>query len=720
MADDRSIYWAADPDPNAAASAFDERIQSFYDHVEAQGLVRLWRSVDRALFSGFYTGGEIGKLGKNSEFRSAEINDLGNLHQHLLSMVTSQRTTFEARATTADHKAQSSAPLGVAVVETAMREKGLETAAHDAADLMFAAGEGWVLKRWDPTSGPDYEAEPEVDEAGNPVVETGPDGQPIQETDETGMPVLDDAGMPVFKPLMKRVPGGDVEFRALHPLDVPRDVTRQARQPRWLANRRRENRYDLLATVTGADEDAQKLRDAILGAPSIKEASRNRPLLESEFGDSEPDDVFVYDVYVERGPATPDGRLLSYVTEAAVLFDGPLPYKRIPLYRAAARDMRGDTQSFGYTLEWDLLAPQMAANNLHSTLISVVAALGKPTVWQPDGTGLRRSVVGALQVLQGGTVKPEVLDFLSRAPTDVLMRLIDLYVSSMERISGVNAVYRGQSAEGQKGLSGAAYALFAARAIEFGSAYQGAYNRMLEEVATGTIHDYQDKGLAEYLVTLAGEGNRYRVDAFKAEDLSGIGRITLQLSNPMQATSAGRMSLLEKFMEVPGVVTTPEQIVQVVNTGRLEPATQATQRDLENLQKENEALGRGESVVALVTDNHARHVPEHMSTLASPEARSNPQAVESTLAHVTQHIEHLRTGDPMLLMLAGVPPEMIQAAQAAMTPPPVPGEAGGTPPPQQGEESATGPGEEMPGPVPEMPEMPTDPLTGEQMAAPNA
>lgn len=703
----RDTFWAADPDEHKAVAAFDERVKAYYDHVESQGLVALWRAVDKALFSGFYTGGAIGKLGKNEELKSIAINDVGNLHQHLYTMVTSQRTTFEARSTTADYQSQTSAPLGVAVVETAMREKGLESSAHEAADLMLAAGEGWLLKRWDPLAGPDYEAEPEVGEDGQPAYETGPDGAPV----------LGEDGQPV--PVMKRVPGGDVEFRAFHPLDVPRDVTREARDPRWIGLRRRENRWDLIAGVTGADEDAQKLRDEILKAPSVKEQSQDRPTLQEEFGEAEPDDVFVYDVMVERGPASPDGRLLTYVTTNAVLFDGPLPYKRLPLYRCAARDMRGDAKAFGYSMEWDLLAPQMAANNLHSTLISVVAALGKPTVWQPDGTGLRRSVVGALQVLQGGSVKPEVLDFLSKAPTDVLMRLIELYVSSMERISGVNAVYRGQAAEGQKGLSGAAYALFAARAIEFGSAYQGAYNRMLEEVATGTIHDYQDKGLAEYLVTLAGEGNRYRVDAFKAEDLSGIGRVTLQLSNPMQATSAGRMSLLEKFMEIDGAITTPEQIIQVVNTGRLEPATQAVTRDLELIQKENEALARGEDVPVLVTDNHARHLPEHLSTLASPEARANPQAVQTTLAHVAQHTAHLRTGDPLLLMLAGVPPEMIQAAQPPMLAPPgAPGATDGTAPGVPGETDGTMPGEEMPGAVPGQPQMPTDPLTGEQMGAP--
>jgi hypothetical protein len=189
----------------------------------------------------------------------------------------------------------------------------------------------------------------------------------------------------------------------------------------------------------------------------------------------------------------------------------------------------------------------------------------------------------------------------------------------------------------------------------------------------------------------------------------------------MQATSAGRMSLLEKFMEVEGLITTPEQIVQVVTTGRLEPATQATQRDLELIQKENEALGRGEVVPVLATDNHARHLPEHMSTLASPEARANPQAVSSTLEHVALHVNELRTGDPMILMLAGVPPDLIQAAQPpAVAPPGEPGATDGTEPGAPGETDTTLPGEEMAGPVPGMPEMPTDPLSGEQMAAPNA
>jgi hypothetical protein len=703
MSHDPNTYWAANPDPLEAVAEFDQRVEAYYNHVTSQGLVSLWRATDRALFSGFHTGGEIGNLGKNAEFKSAEINDLGNLHHHLLNIITGERATFEARATSADYKSQSSAPLGVAVIETAMREKGLETAAHAAADLMLAAGEGWILKRWDPLAGPDYSTEPEAD--------------------ESGQPVLDEAGEPV----MRRVPGGDVEYRAFHPLDIPRDIHRTASEPRWLGIRRRENRWDLIAGITGADEDSVRLREAILGAPNVRDQSRNRPTLEQVFGSSEPDDVFVYDILVDRGPATPEGRLLTYVTTDAVLFDGPLPYRRLPLFRAAARDMRGNTKAFGYSMEWDLLAPQMAANNLHSTLISIVAALGKPTVWQPDGNGLRRSTIGALQVIQGGTVKPEVLNFLANAPTETIMRLIELYVSSMERISGINAVFRGQAADGQKGLSGAAYALFAARAIEFGSAYQGAYNRMLEAVATGTVHDYQDKGLAEYLVTLAGEGNRYRVDSFKAEDLSGIGRITLHLSNPMQATSAGRMTLLEKLMEIDGAVTTPEQVMQVVSTGRLEAATQATQRDLELIQKENEALGRSEEVLVIATDNHSRHIPEHMALLASPESRSNPDVVTATLAHVEAHTMEIRMGDPLLLLMAGVPAELIEAAQAAptgaMTAPGAPGATDATDataPGAPGETDSTLPGEEMPGALPNMPQMPTDPLTGDQMAAPNA
>ena len=691
-------YWAAE-ETDRAVAAIDERVEDYYRYVQSGSskgsLLHLWRASNRACFSGYYTAGEIGAAGKQGEYRTVEINEYGNLHQHLVTMVTAQRPTFEARTETVDAAAQQQAPVGIAVVETAFREKGGEDIALKVADTMIRSGEGWAFKRWDQTAGPIYSAEPEVD--------------------GSGAPVLDESG----QPQMRSVTAGDVGFVAYHPLDVARDVTRPAEEQSWYVARRKANRWDLAAEYPDA-------KDEILKAPGIIETSLQRPLLipPEYYGvnrDSH-DDVWVYDFFHADTPALPGGRMLSYVSTTAVLFDGPLPYSKIPLYRCAAKEMEGG--AFGYSILWDILAPQLALNNVLSHITTLASQLGA-VVWEPEGMGQSPTRwKGILTILRGGTVPPQVLD-LMKIP-DALFKLVEFYVSAMERLSGINSVYRGQAQEGQRSLSGAAYALFAARAIEFGSRFQGAYAKFLEEIASGVIRDYQEKGRGEYLISMAGEGNAYRVQAFlggqtepgvdtTAARIHRISKMVVKLSNPLQSTQAGRMQMFESLRAVPGAITTPETALQVLTTGRLEPATQSTQRELENIAKENERLSKGEAAVALITDREWLHIPEHSAVAASPESRDVPEVVDAIRAHIEEHMANLKGKDPSLLAMQGAPPGLLQILTLPPAPPPMPG---GPPPPPPG-------GVDLPPPpvtgaaeVPNQPRMPTDPLTGQQAPTP--
>lgn len=703
MASDQT-YWAAD-DAEKAAAAIDERGDDYYKFVQAGekgSLIHLWRASNRACFAGFYTGGELGLVGKQAEFRTVEVNEYGNLHQHLFTMITAQRPAFEARTETIDAQAQQEAPVGVAVVETALREKGLEAAALNVADTMIRAGEGWGYERWNPEAGQVYSSEPVIDP-------------------ETKQPKVDNDGQPIMRP----VNAGDVEYRTFHPLDVARDPTRPHEEQVWFRPRRRVNKWDLAAAYP-------ELADEIIGAPSILDEGGKRPLLvDPQLFSAKRDncdDIWVYDFMHKKTPALPDGRLLSYVTPSCVLFDGPLPTRGLRLYRSAAKDLEGS--AFGYSLLWDILAPQMALNNILSHITTLAADLGA-VVWEPEGMGQSPTRwKGILTILKGGTVPPQVLDLL-KIPAE-LFKLVDFYIQSMERMSGINSIYRGQAAEGQRSLSGAAYALFAARAIEFGSRFQGAYAKFMEDIATGTIQDYQDMGRGDYLVSLAGEGNSYRVQAFKggsgddpspsgAPGISKVSKIVVKLTNPMQSTQAGRMALFDSLAKVPGAITTPETALQVLNTGRLEPATQSTQRELENIAKENELLAKGEQVFALITDREWLHIPEHSSVAASPEARKVPGLIEAIRAHVEMHMANLSTKSPTLLAMQGAPPQVVQLLMASMAPPPMPGgPPSGTGAPAPGAPSGTPPMALDAGAaqVPGQPRMPTDPLTGEESPMP--
>jgi hypothetical protein len=697
MAMARDTYWAADTDVEKVVAALDERVDDFYRYVQngSKGsFLNLWSASNRACFSGFYTGGEIGKAGKQGEIRTVEVNEYGNLHQHLVTMITGQRPAFEARTDTVDSRAQQQAPVGLAVVESALREKGLEDVSLSVADTMIRAGEGWGYKRWDPQAGPDYTTEPETNEDGTPKV------------DEVGQPIL------------RSVPAGDVSYQAFHPLDIARDPTRPATDKAWRVVRRRANKWDLAAQFgkIPAGEDRGTLGDRILGAPTIIEAELKRPLLvpstEWSTNRSLCDDVWIYEAILDRSPALPDGRLVIYTTPDCVLFDGPLPYRTNPLFRSAAKDLEGT--AFGYSLLWDVLAPQLALNNILSHITTLAADLGA-VVWEPEGMGQSPTRwKGVLTILKGGSVAPQVLDLL-KIPAE-LFKLVEFYIGSMERLSGINATFRGQAGEGQKNLSGAAYALF------------------LENIATATIQDYQDMGSGRYLLNLAGEGNAYRVQEFmagrtpKGGDAPGtppridkVTNITVRLTNPLQSTTAGRMQMFDSLKTIDGAITSPESALQVLNTGKLEPATQSAQREVENITKENEKLGKGEPVSALVTDRHWLHIPEHSAVGASPEARENPATIKALGIHLNEHGALLRSMDPVVAMAMGCPPEILQMLAMSMAPPPMPGDPSASPPGAPGASSASGdiaPPSIDPAGGTQMPKMPKNPMTGERAPSP--
>ena len=121
-----------------------------------------------------------------------------------------------------------------------------------------------------------------------------------------------------------------------------------------------------------------------------------------------------------------------------------------------------------------------------------------------------------------------------------------------------------------------------------------------------------------------------------------------------------------------GLVKTPEQFIQVMQTGRLEPVIEGEQAEIMLIKDENEHLMDGKEIMAISTDDHIKHIKEHKVVLASIEARKNDTIVPATLAHIQEHIELLKTTDPGLLAVLdqpamGMPPGADQGGMGPMT-----------------------------------------------------
>jgi hypothetical protein len=669
---DRSRYWATLP-LDEALPAIDERTQSYYDVLRSSRTFDLWRAVHSALYSGIRTGGQLGVDGDAGELTTIELNEVGNLYAHILNLITAQRPEFEAQATNTDHKAQSQTIIGKAVVDYAMRERGLEGVLEKAAGFMLKYAEGWVLPLWNALAGPDYRPDPET----NVVMKCG-----------------------------------DMEYVALTPPDVARDTyAESALTSSWYTARTWANRYDIMARYP-------ELREQIAVLPSKYETEDQRPRIAGRAWNQtatltaafrESDEIPVYTWMHRKSDALPEGRMVIYVSPEVALYDGALPYRDIPLHRMAAQDVDGTTA--GYSCLYDILAPQAGMNAVASTIVSNQAAFGVQNIWVPTGSNLTwKSLRGGLNLVEGGTTPPQALNLL--ATKEETFRLFELLRACMERYSGINSTVRGNPEANLK--SGAALALVYAQTIQFIALTQRAYTQAAEKVGTATIHGYQDFGQAERVVSIAGESNRPYSLSFSARDLDQIERVSVRMSNPLMGTIAGRYNFAEMLLER-GLLDDPKQVMEVVTSGRLEPTMESPIRERMNIRSENERLSRGEPVIAIFADNPLKHIAEHLTVLASPEARESPEIVAAAQAHIQQHVELWHTTAPEVLAACGVPPPPIGGPMPGEPPPggpggPPPGGPGkAPPPPMPGMGNAPALGLEQPS----MPAMPRNPVTGE-------
>lgn len=603
-------YFAA-KSPTDTARIILSRANNWFTALNTNGyldkLREMWAAYHGAYYSDFNGGHQITFGGEQGELVNLPVNHLRNLGQHILVMVTATRPAMQARATNNDYKSYVQTKLANSVLDYYMREKRLERYLKMAVEYAVVLGSGYIKVDWNATAGEIYD----YDE------------------------LEDGTRVPIYE--------GDVQFTNLSPFDVVFDSTKESQDHDWVLCRSFKNKYDLMAKYP-------ELKDRILGLETKSDQQRFRF---NSLGYDETDDIAVYEFYHRPSEALPQGRFLLFLDKDIVLSDGPMPYKRLPLYRIAPSDILGTP--YGYTPLFDILPIQDAINSLNSIILSNHNAFGIQNIIMPRGSDINpTSLSGGLNVIeynaQGGG-KPEALN-LTQTPPEIF-NFLDRLEKSAETLSGVNSVARGNPEASLK--SGAALALVQSMALQFISGLQQSYILLVEDIGTGLIEILQVMASIPRMVSIVGQDNRTEVAEFTGEKISGVNRVIVDIGNPLATTTAGRVSMAEQMLQMQ-LIKTPEQYFTVINTGKLDALTEDTQSELLLIKRENEDLVNNKPVIAIATERHSIHIKEHGSVLADPELKKDPGLVQRTLAHLNEHITLLRTTDPDLLMLLGEQP----------------------------------------------------------------
>jgi hypothetical protein len=695
---DADTYWAALEAEDYAKHAWD-KVAAYYEFTRTS---QHFRRIAKAYRTMFGIGGvdgstwELQRSGSQGQIIRLGSGHYRNLAEHRVTISTQQKPAWQPVANNSDFSSLAQSKAVSNLMDYYWRDKRVSRHLRTALKNVQWGGEGYTFKLWDTTLGNDVAVDEES-------------GQPVKE--------------------------GDLRFLTPNVFDVARDPYASSWETGrgWLGIREFVSKWDLAARYPEKAEEILKLQsDPYDSLQTRVSGSTNKT-----------DEVPVFHMVHERSPALPGGRYALIAGASLVLIEPmDLPYRTHPLTRVVEDEVEGTP--FGYTAMWDVLGLQEAYDKLTAAILTnqLAHAINKIVAVKGSGTSykLLTEALGLIEVNSMDQM-PKTLD-LAETNAQVFAFRQEL-AGEMQTLANLNDVARGVSTENVK--SGAHAALFDAIALRGANALQEAYFAASEDDGTFVLHALTDfGGDSERTGRIVGENNRPLLFTFNPADLGEFERVTVESVNSALKTAAGKEAVADKLLEKgalggPNDPTVAQRYLMLVKTGEVEQFTEAPQMQALRIKRDKEMLAQGigpvpmapaidpltglpgppqpmpemgkQYLVILEVDPHWLDIPEYLSVLSSPEARENPAVTEAVLSAVKTKLDMWRNMDPDLLALLGGPPP---PSMTGMMGPPAPGESSGTPPPASGDSSSTEPPQSAPAGGANLPNLPSNPETGEQ------
>jgi hypothetical protein len=574
--------------------------------------------------------------GEDGEFMSMDMNHYRGLVKHQIALVTANRPAWDPQARTTDARASQQVSLTRGLLDYTMDELRLGLDLVDQYEIAKVAASGWIALGWK---------------------ETG-DGK------------------------------GTVVASTLAPWEVCHERVRDYKTCQWWIYRTYESRWDWVARFAAVDPEKARKIAGLKNEPHVASAFMYD---DPEGGGDKADRFEALHVFAKPSEACPKGRYAIIADGELVLLDGPNPYgDDVPISDITPARFVGTSVPFGDS--WSLLAPGDAYNAMLSMAMTRVEAHGVPTLGVPAGSEFTRDDFSGNKMLEMGPAgmgEPKVLDMLS-IPNE-LPNMMNLVKAGMEELSGINSVTRGNPQENVS--SGSYAALLQSMAIQFNSADEKAWIANLERVGSLVVRIYQRMATEKQLISICGSDETWTAREFRSEDLDQIQRVAIKPANALSKTIAGRLALGETMLEKQ-MIQTPQEFLQVVATGNVEPLYSGSAKELSLIKSENEMLMRGEAPKVSIWDNDQLHIREH-KCLLDTQLRNTPLA-KGVMTHLQEHMmswgqQTLMAPDTLAAKgQAPLPAAQAAAQQAAQL------EGGGMQQPQEGPRQQVQPETEEP------------------------
>jgi hypothetical protein len=537
--------------------------------------------------------------GEQGELIGMSVPQARSLVRQMISIITKQKLQFAAKMRSRDYTAFGNGQIAESLANQIVKDQSLDEKIDRLAELTYLHGQCFWHVTWD-------------SEAGRRV--------------DTGMSDAIPEGMP-SAPVMS----GDVNIQVASAKYVYYDWNEEDwNNLHCVTVAKRMNRWDLIAQHPEMEDELRKIPNfnRILNGFTTTIASFDDTLTRTD------DLILVYYYYHKPTPAVPQGRMIIMCSEKCVLYDGANIYECLPVIPCMPEKL--DDFLLGYP-QFSNLAPLQEMLDINfSTMATNQSAFGVQSVLNPRGSNIDITEIYGMRWIdytpQGndGGGKPEPLQLTRSAPE--IMDGIKIYIDNLGTLANINSALRGTPPPGV--TAGNAIATLTANSIEFFSSFSKSIFASIEQTITLAVKFYKMLGAEEQL-TVISDGNISYLKEFKASDLREFERVSLEITNPLMATIAGRRDQAEILLSR-GLIKDIGDYFMVLEG---EPPKRLWNSELNEsalIQKENDDLSKGIPCPVLYTDNHALHIEKHKDILRNPEFRRNGN-IQEILNHMEQH-----------------------------------------------------------------------------------
>jgi len=613
------------------AAGLTKKVNDYQDYVLRAGIYSQWRKNQRYYENDFYgnaKSNDIMDAGAVGELKASSFNHFRNVIRHMLNQLTAIVPAFDVSAANTDVESRRASKIGEDVVSYYFKVKRASKYTKKGAEFALVYGDGWPVVEWNPTKGKN--------------IGKTENGRFIKE--------------------------GDFDFSCIGPYDSFYDYSVDDKNHlEWFIFRRKKNKYDMAKIFP------KKAKELIALSPYYETDLYEQRREDSRDYGIDSDNIYVYSAYHKSCNCLENGKYVMFIggSQGFSLYEGDNLYgDKLPIFNLSPADYLNSP--FGFTEANLLRGPQEVINLMVSALISNAASLSTNNIWAPTGSNLNLEELtdGLNLITTDSDKKPEVLSLYQDVPG--LKNLLLLCNSTIETLSGQNAVVRGNVQDAPNLKSGIAISTVINMAQQYSQSLEVAYVEMFEDMATFLLETLQKVANTERMIDITGKMQATSVNSFTKQDLTGVSRVVVDQTNPITKQPAGKIEIAMELLKLGQI--TPERFFDVVNTGNLDVAVESDERMLDFISSAKEILLEGKEIPPIPGINHQMYIKEIHSLLYDIEILNNPknqEIMKNIITTIQQQLDIVRNGDEIASLIYGgksPTPTAVSPGEVAMPP----------------------------------------------------